>query len=163
MPIEIPIQRKDLVIDYRAREWCLMPYPDHPNGCPNFGHNPACPPQVCRIEQFVDLDRPMTLVVQEFDLAGHVAKMKRLNPNWSDRQARCVLYWQGGVKRVLRDYCSSLVAAGGTNHVYTLCPEAMGIDVIKTVKQLGIPISTRPDRTGQVFKIALVGYRKEDY
>ena len=29
---------KELVIDMRAREWCKMTYPGHPNGCPNYDH-----------------------------------------------------------------------------------------------------------------------------
>ncbi|KKK81159.1 hypothetical protein LCGC14_2816310, partial [marine sediment metagenome] len=27
----------DLIIDHRAREWCKLPYPNHPRGCPNYG------------------------------------------------------------------------------------------------------------------------------
>lgn len=152
--IELLLSREDLVIDYRAREWCKLPYPDHPKGCPNFGKAATCPPQVCTIEQFIDLGREMTLAVCGFDLAGHVARMKQLNPYWSDRQAQCVLYWQGGVKKALREYCLSLLAP---SQVYTLCPEAMGVDVIKTVRRFGVPISARPDRTGTVFKVGLVG------
>jgi hypothetical protein len=35
-------------------------------------------------------------------------------------------------------------------------PEAMGVQVIKTVKRLGFPISPRPKET--VYKVGLIGY-----
>ena len=34
----------EVVVDYRARDWCRLPYPDHPRGCPNFGRRADCPP-----------------------------------------------------------------------------------------------------------------------
>jgi hypothetical protein len=35
------IELKQVMWNYRATEgqWCKAPYPDHPNGCPNF---PKC-------------------------------------------------------------------------------------------------------------------------
>ena len=91
-----------LIVDYRARDWCRMSYPDHPNGCPNFDHKPVCPPEVCLIKDFVSLKGPLWFVVETFDLQEHITKMKNLHPDWSSRQARCVLYWQSGVNKRLR-------------------------------------------------------------
>jgi len=42
--------------------------------------------------------------------------------------------------------------------VYTVRPEAMGVNVLQTARNIGIPIETKPFTT--VFKIALVGYPK---
>ncbi len=39
-------------------------------------------------------------------------------------------------------------------------PLAMGVNIIKTVKNLGIPIKTHPIE--QVIKVGLVGYRKDN-
>ncbi len=143
-----------LVIDYRARKWCRMPYPDHPKGCPNFDRKPICPPQVCLIEDFVDLNRGLWLVVETFDIQEHADGLKTKHPGWSDRQARCVLYWQGGVNKKLRLACESQAKTVGG--VWTICPEAMGVNVIQTAKQVGLPIKARPDSL--VFKIGLVGF-----
>lgn len=142
-----------LIVDYRAREWCKLPYPGHPKGCPNFGHKATCPPQVCCIEGFIDLGKPMWLVVEAFDLRGHMDRMKATHPTWSNRQARCVLYWQASVNKRLQEACS--VQAQHENGVYTVCPEAMGVNVILTAKQLGLPVHNRPRDV--VFKIGLVG------
>ena len=154
IPVELTT---GLVIDYRAREWCRLPYPSHPRGCPNYDHKAICPPKVCLVEDFVDLDRPLWLVVEPFDLAGHMARMRANLPEWSDRQLRCVIYWQGGVNKRLEQGCRELATKVGG--VYTICPEAMGVQVIKTAKQSGIPIKPRPD--GWVFKAGLVGFKKE--
>jgi hypothetical protein len=40
--------------------------------------------------------------------------------------------------------------------VYTVRPEAMGVNVIQTARNIGIPIETKPFTT--VYKIALVGF-----
>lgn len=151
----IPIKLDRIVLDNRARGWCKLPYPDHPRGCPNYNHKPTCPPQVCSIERFLDLTKPVWAVVEPFDLSAHIEHMRLALPNWSERQLRCVLYWQGGVNKRLEQGCHELISEVGG--VYTICPEAMGVDVIHTIKQTGLPIRPRPD--GWVFKVGLVGSR----
>lgn len=154
IPIELTT---GLVIDYRSREWCKLPYPDHPHGCPNYNYKATCPPRVCLVEDYIDLDRPLWLVVEPFDLASHISRMRTKHPDWSVRQLKCVLYWQGGVNSRLGKGCQELASAVGG--IYTICPEAMGVQVIKTTKRTGIPIKPRPD--GYVFKVGLVGFKKE--
>ena len=146
-------QAEKIVIDYRAREWCKLPYPDHPLGCPNYRLRDTCPPNAPLIEDYFDLSQPLWLTVVEFNLAEHISRMKQKHPNWSDRQAKCVLYWQGGVNKELRLQASRFAKANGL--LYTLCPEAMGVQVIKTAKLVGIPIKPRP--VDYVYKIALSG------
>ena len=148
-----PIELAQLVVDYRAREWCRLPYPDHPKGCPNYDHKATCPPRVCMVESFVDITKPLWLIVEPFDLSAHIAKMLKSHPDWSSRQARCVLYWQGGVNRRLEKACQEFVQ--GNEKVYTICPEAMGVDVIHTARKAGLTIHPRP--VDWVFKIGLVG------
>ncbi len=144
-----------LVLDARARKWCKLPYPDHPRGCPNFDKNPECPPNASDVRQRFDLDKPHYFVIQQFDLADHVKRMRARHPDWSERQCRCVLYWQGTVRKRLKQKVAEFIRTH-PEMTHTLIPEAMGINVIKTAKNLGIPIQTRPRDT--IFKIALVGY-----
>ena len=147
----------NLIIDYRARDWCKLPYPDHPGGCPNFNHRLTCPPQAPLIEDYFDLSQPLWLVAIHFDLKDHIARMKAKHADWTERQLRCVLYWQGKVNKTLSDQARQLANSRGCT--YTLCPEAMGVQVIKTARVLGIPIKPRP--TDCVYKIALIGETKE--
>uniref|UniRef100_A0A6M3KBC7 Uncharacterized protein n=1 Tax=viral metagenome TaxID=1070528 RepID=A0A6M3KBC7_9ZZZZ len=146
-----------LVIDYRAREWCKMPYPDHPKGCPNYDKKEGCPTSVQLVEDYFDLTKDHYFVVVQFDLGSHIEKMKGKHPKWSDRQARCVLYWQGSVNKILKEECK-LHTFQQAGLLSNLCPEAMGVNVIKTCKALGLPIKPRP--TDTVFKVAMLGAMK---
>lgn len=139
---------KDLVIDMRAREWCKLPYPRHPKGCPNYGQRKTCPPQAPLITEWADLSKPIYFAVIEFNLAEHMAKMRQKHPLWSEAQLRCCLYWQGKVNKLLREYALSF---GGK---CTMCPEAMGVNVIESAKRAGLPIRIKPQ--GKIYKIALL-------
>lgn len=105
------------------------------------------------MEDYFDLSQPVWLVAVEFDLRSHVERMMHLHPGWSNRQARCVLYWQGGVNKELEDLARCFARSVGRG--YTLCPEAMGVQVIKTASRAGVPIKPRP--VDLVHKIALIG------
>ena len=146
-----------LVLDNRARDWCKLPYPDHPKGCPNYGKKQGCPPQAPLVGDYFNLNEDHYFVVVQFDLGKHIERMKNKHPSWSDRQAKCVLYWQGGVNKALREECQFYVAQQG-GLVYNLCPEAMGVNVIKTCKAMGLPIKLRP--TDTVFKVGMLGTMK---
>jgi predicted metal-binding protein len=147
----------NLVIDYRAREWCKLPYPNHPYGCPNYGTKGVCPPLVARIEEYFDLRKSCWLAIVDFNLSNHKRRMKELHPDWSESQLKCVLYWQGTVKKKLKDLCEDFVFENiGENIIYTLCPEAMGLHVFSTMRKLGYRISK--NITDIVYKVALIGY-----
>lgn len=143
-----------LVIDYRSREWCKLPYPDHKNGCPNYGKKAECPPEAPLIKDFIDLTIPHWFIVVKFNILAHIKRMKEKHPMWSDRQAKCVLYWQGTVRKTLRDECLNFCRS--SNRIFTLLPEAMGVQVIQTAKKIGIPIEVKPKEF--IHKIALIGY-----
>lgn len=143
------IEVTNLRINYRAREWCKLPYPLHPHGCPNYGKKPTCPPFAPLFEDVIDLSKSIRLVAVGFNLEEHIRKMKLRHPHWSYRQCKNLLYWQGTVNTHLRA-CS----APRPGEVVLYCPEAMGINVIATARLAGIPIETKPTRT--VFKIALI-------
>lgn len=151
----LPINK--LHINYKAREWCELPYPDHPFGCPNIGNKSACPPQAPLVEEFFNLSKPLYIAVIKFDLANQIRRMKILNPGWSDRQARCVLYWQKGVNGCL-DMTARQFCYGHENLIHTICPEAMGVNVITTALDVGVPIKVKPVDT--IYKVALIGESK---
>lgn len=142
----------DLIIDHRAREWCKLPYPNHPRGCPNYGKKYDCPPQVQLIENWLGDYKKLWLVCVSFDIESHAEEMLRRHPHWSDRQARCLLYWQPKVNKELAraTWGFAIDRLNGCSY----CPEAMGVDVIKTARLAGLPIETNPRKI--VHKISLV-------
>ena len=145
-----------LIIDYRARTWCTLPYYGHPKGCPNYNKSPKCPPQVERVEDYFDLSQKHWFAIVDFDLGAHKQKMKKLHPNWTEHQLKCVLYWQGSVRKRLKELCESFLFDGV---VYNTIPEAMGVHVINTMQKLGFDIQRQV--TKKVYKVALIGYKKE--
>jgi len=144
-----------LEVNYMCRGYCKLPYSNHPKGCPNFNKSPECPPKSSMVEDVFDLNREMFFVVEEFNLKEHVAQMKLNHPRWTELQLRNLLYWQGGVRKRLKEKAEQFMQH---DMIYTLLPESMGVMVINTALKLGIPIETKPKE--KVFKIALVGYPK---
>lgn len=144
-----------LDLDARARGWCKLPYPGHPKGCPNYDKSPECPPQVNWVQYVFDLSSPHWFVVERFDLGAHAARMLEAHPKWTDRQARNCLYWQNGVRKKLRAECHRLIQQRGMGNLYTLIPEAMGVNVFTTARKHGIGLERNPQET--VYKIALLG------
>ena len=156
-----------LIINYRAatrvggrKAWCELPYPGHKKGCPNF-------PTLCcfpKVVDYYDLSKPHWFVIVPFAIGKFATRMKEKHPEWSERQCRCVLYWQNAVRKQLRIKCSEFI--GNQDLIYHMIPEAMGVNVMLTMrKNLRLTIAIKPKH--MVRKIALVGspgkyHHKED-
>lgn len=129
--------------DPAVRELCRRPYPLHPKGCPNFGKRPSCPPAAPLYGDFYDLSQPVYAVVNDFNLANHVAKMRAAHPDWSEAQLRCCLYWQPTARSQLAMKINAALASLSGYHAET-CPEAMGINVTLTLRLVGIELEWPP-------------------
>ena len=136
------------VIDLAVRKLCFKAYYNHPKGCPNFGKRGICPPQAPLINQFFDLNKRIIAIVVHFNLGLHRKQMKARHPNWSKRQCECCLYWQGrlrkDLKQRIRHNLNRPILFDDGNLVATDCPEAMGVDVTATMKNVGIILEWPP-------------------
>lgn len=144
------IRLPELFLEPRARDgtWCKLPYPGHPKGCPNF---PKCPAKHPDIQKVNGLS--WYAVVEKFDLRAHAEKMAEAHPNWTDRQCRNLLYWQGGVRKRLKE--KALREFDPFADVLLEIPEASGINVFETMAHVGIHIQrTRPE---QIVKVMMIG------
>jgi len=130
---------KKLVRSAQTANWCRLPYPGHLKGCPNYGKTTKCPPQAPTVEEFFDLSKPLYIVHSEFNVLIHMCKMKQQHPQWSDRQCRCVLYWQPKSRKQLKERIKIAHAYLGTN-TDTSCPEAMGVNVYATARVSGLKL-----------------------
>jgi hypothetical protein len=148
-----------LEINYACRNFCTIAYHGHKKGCPNFGVHEQCPPKIGLVENIFDLNRDLYFVTEEFDLKSHVEKMKLSHPTWTSIQLKNLLYWQGGVRKRLKEKTEAFIKENNPTMIYTLLPEAMGVMVINTSLKIGIPIEKSP--VNKVIKISLVGYKKE--
>lgn len=88
-----------VVIDPVVRALCCHPYPGHPRGCPNYNRKPGCPPGAPMFDDRMDLGRPVYAIINEFDLAAHMERMRQDHPDWSERQLTCCLYDYIGDKK----------------------------------------------------------------
>jgi predicted metal-binding protein len=167
------ILRVNPVIDDRVRGLCTRPYPGAPRGCPNFGKKFGCPPHAPLFQNVFDLERPIYAVINIFDFEGHVARMKAKHPDWTDKQAGCSRYWQSTARK---DHMEKIKEFLGEHQEYTVCtawykgappmkrilysaPEAMGIDVTKTLRNAGIELEWPPKTVAR--QVALAGIRKD--
>ena len=148
------VRRVHPVLDPRVRGLCRRPYEGHPKGCPNWGKRPTCPPQAPLLGKLVDLSAPVFCVYNAFDLAGLVARMRTRHPHWTDRQAKCCLYWQGTARKALRRKVEEFMASRpGSIALY--CPEANGVDVTATMASIGVKLEWPPENVA--YQVALVG------
>ena len=147
-----------LVTSSKVGEWCLLPYPNHKGGCPNYGRK-GCPPGAGSIGDLVDLSQPIYLVAAAFNLEYQAEKMRKKYPHWTDRQCRCCLYWQGKVRAHLRRAARAAMGFLGCD-AYVYCPEGYGVNVFVTARLAGLKL----DKTRRIkidHHVALIGTKKE--
>lgn len=132
------------VIEPVVRELCTAPYAGHPHGCPNFGNRETCPPQALLFFSVYDLAQPVYAVINEFDLGRHVVNMRAAHPKWSDRQLRCVLYWQGTARAALKQKVIEALRTLPVGFKAEMCPEAMGVNITETLRRAKIHLEWPP-------------------
>ena len=89
------------IVSTNTAKLCVLPYPNHPKGCPNFNKKEGCPPNTPLWDSIIK--PPYYLFYQQFDLQKQEQRMLKRHPRWSKRQARCCLYWQRKVVKSLLD------------------------------------------------------------
>lgn len=135
---------------------CLRPYPNHKNGCPNYGKKKGCPPGVPMFDSVCYVSKPTYAIYNVFDFRGHVERMKVKHSNWSQRQIECCLYWQGAARKKLEERIEifkRLTIRG--RYFITTVPEAMGVNVTETMKNVGVELEWPP--VNVAYQIAMAG------
>src|SRR5208337_4592264 len=128
-PLAYPL--KEVIYNHEARgPWCASPYAGHPHGCPNLVK--GC---TTRRPDFLSIGENYNwcAVVEEFNLKSHAEYMKAKiwaehQKEWTDRQCRNPLYWQGGVRKRLREKAQR-IASTSPNSIILDIPEACGVEV----------------------------------
>lgn len=134
-------------------KWCKLPYGTHKGGCPNYSKKLGCPPNV---ESILNDGELVFLVGVCFDILGWAGYMKSKHAKWSDKQCRCLLYWQPRVRRVLGEYYKDILKQRtlptGTKLIRN--PEGAGADITKMMEKLGKPLQWPPkDRTWAIMML----------
>jgi hypothetical protein len=95
-------------------------------------------------DEVFDISKPVYLVYYKYDIKSHMEKMKKRHPHWSERQLRNVLYWQGTAKKMHRLEMDKFRLKYGHLGYELATPEALGVDVTKTLAMAGINLEWPP-------------------
>ena len=143
------------VVDYSVRALCIKPYYNHPKGCPNYDNKRLdCPPYAPLFIDWCNYSYPIYLIWNRFDLLAHVERMRKKHSDWTDRQLYCCLYWQGTARSQLKKTCAEFLERY-PSYTVSYVPEAMGINVTETAKELGIILEWPP--RNYAYQIAIAG------
>jgi hypothetical protein len=147
------------VLDTRVRRFCKLRYPGHPRGCPNWNKRATCPPQAPALPRVFDLEQPVYAIVNSFPLGEHMEKMRVKHPDWTDRQLRNVLYWQGTARKQLRKGIQDFLH-WHLRYVAITCPEACGVVMTETLQKVGLRLDWPPSPLA--YQVAFGGVPQPD-
>ena len=124
------------------RSMCVRPYKNHKYGCPNFGKLPTCPPNIpCMYDQIFDIS-DVYAVVTKFYLEEYFNKRREKRPDLAEGQIKNIRIWQPiAIKE--NDYAISEFYKENpskSDYVSTRLLECMGVDVMNTMKKVGVVI-----------------------
>ena len=121
---------------------CIRPYKNHKNGCPNFGKLPTCPPNIpCMYDQIFDTT-DVYAIVTKLNLKSYFDKRRERRPDLAEGQIRNIRVWQPTALKE-NDYAISEFYrenSGKKDYISTRLLECMGVDVINTMKEVGLEI-----------------------
>ena len=124
------------------RSMCITPYKNHKNGCPNYGKLPTCPPNIpCMYDQIFDIS-DVYAVVTKFYLEEYFNQRRKKRPDLPEGQIRNIRNWQP-IALKENDYAISEFYKENENlseYVSTRLLECMGVDVVNTMKEVGVYI-----------------------
>ena len=142
------------VIDFSVRGLCCKPYHNHRKGCPNWDKKKGCPPKLLTIDRILDLEKPTYIIYNRYNFLEHTNKMRKLHPDWTDRQVECCLYWQGTARKQLRAEIKRFLVEHRDYYVES-CPEGAGVNITETMKQVEVELEWPPKRYS--YQVVLAG------
>jgi len=104
----------------------------------------------------LDMTKPIYAIWNVFDLAAHVGRMRVRHSSWSQRQLVCCLYWQQGARAALQSEINEFLCFGPRILLGIIrCPEAMGVNISKTMAQVEVILEWPP--VNVAVQVALAG------
>lgn len=135
-----------LCITEKAKQWCAAPYPGHPKGCPN--HKGRCwgkdgNKPMSMLTDIIDAGKGVYAVYNEYDVDAREKELGELHPDWTRKQKRCLLYWQGTARAELKKkitVAKSLLAMRGFVPDLVTDGEHNGVNVYVTMRGCGLKL-----------------------
>ena len=144
------------VVDYSVKSLCRKPYHNHTKGCPNSykESKKQCPPRAPKIEDVINLNKPVYCIYNIFEIGKHISKMKKKHPDWTEHQLRCCLYWQPVARKQLKERIKNFLKEH-RDVINVECPEGCGVNLTVTMKNIGIELEWPPKKLA--YQITLLG------
>lgn len=124
------------------RSMCITPYKGRKDGCKNYGKKPTCPPNIpCMYDQIFDIS-DVYAIVTIFDLAEFFNIRRKNRPDLAEGQIRNLNVWQPKAVKE-NDYAIAEFYRENPDKndcISTRLLECMGVDVVNTMKEVGIEI-----------------------
>ena len=146
------------VVDYSVRELCSSPYHNHKKGCPNLSIKHGCPPHCPKIENVINLSKPVYCIYNIFPIGEYIDRMREKYPDWTIYQLRCCLYWQPKARKQLKEKIK-LFRKLYPNLIIVGNPEGGGVNITETMKGIGIVLEWPPEK--YAYQIVLAGERND--
>lgn len=145
----VPLVLHDMSTVYSL---CTQNYYLHKYGCPNFGEKEGCPPNVLHISQQYDLDS-INMLLLRFPFYSYISQKKEIHPDWSMRALCNQRHWQNHLKASLNKYWDN-VEERYPDYKVIKNPEAQGVNVQETLKQLDIDLLwPKTDENNEILEI----------
>lgn len=150
----------NIIYDSRAKDgtWCNMHYPNHKHGCPQY------PPCIDERIDWYEIRRNRYrwyAFVRRFSINEHATLMKDKNKKLTDKQRRCVLYYQRGINKTIKDSMLKWFNIKDFDKVLLLDrPEANGINMYSTMSKHGLNLKANYDDI--ICKIMIIGIPKTE-
>jgi predicted metal-binding protein len=155
-----------LLYDKRLPGLCMKPFYGHPKGCPNYGKKKGCPPGLGKIENALDLKKPLYVVYTVFNVGEFAEEKRKSHPGWTERQIYNPRYWQPRARKFQRVEDKKAISMLGLEKIIA-SPEAYGINITNLMSELGIELSWKwpPEhskyRKNRVYIVRLAGYANQ--
>lgn len=133
--------------------WCTLPYPDHKDGCPNFGKRADCPPFA---PYFLDAYKPeVRIAFMRFDFEEYLKRKREIHPDWTERALVNPRHFQGHIVSKFKEFVRFQTETPEyKNYQAIYSPEAMGVNVHLTVRGAGVELEWPPRK--EMYRIALL-------
>lgn len=153
--IVLKLDKNKITVNNKLKDtWCKLPYPGHPNGCPNYRKKRDCPPNTPFI--FDILEEPFWLVGIRFDIKN---KGKPIENYSSFSEENCCCFPPGQNENIFRQEIQKTL--GKESDIQILYkPEAYGVDVFKTCKDNDLDLEFFPPKK-YLWKIVVAGKKKQ--
>lgn len=169
---EKDIPASSILFKEEVREWCRLAYPDHPRGRRNYGKCDLCPPKAPYRADILDTFSHFKTIYAVFDFKRYKELVIEAHDQWTERQVENVLWWQSGVKNVLkqkvlsnyvrgaRDIVADVILGAGSGFGNYQSMESAGIDVFTTMRKNGIQMERRP--INNITIVSLIAWNDKD-